>query len=210
MINILLVDDHELVRMGIAGLLAGEAGLSVAGFASTGEEAIKLVDYLNPDVVLLDVNMPGMGGVETCRKLLDINPDLRILMLTVHADGSLPSQLLALGAKGYLSKNCSHGELIEAIGSVARGERYLGRDVARNITGSGHWGTGSPFSALSFREMQVVMFILQGKDTQTISSLLNIGMKTINTYRRRAFDKLQVRNEVELTTCAARYGLQAT
>lgn len=209
MINVLIVDDHELIRMGVSGLLENEPGITVQGFASSGEEAIKKVEYLNPDVVLLDINMPGIGGVETCRRLCEAKPSLHIIILTVHADGGLPNQLMDMGAGGYLSKNCGQDELIDAIKQVSNGERYVGQDVMHNLTaGRVNLPRPSPFGSLSVREMQIIMLILQGKDIQAIAETLDVGIKTVNTYRSRAFEKLSVRSDVELVACADRHGLQ--
>jgi len=209
MINVLIVDDHELIQMGIAGLLDGEPGITVLGYASSGEEAIKKFEYLNPDVILLDVNMPGMGGVETLKRLQEIKPSLRVIILTVHTSGGLPAQLMNLGAQGYLSKGCGHKELVNAIRHVSRGEHYIGQGVASTLSHETLSGNGpSPFNNLSAREMQIILLILQGEDIQAIAEMLGVGIKTINTYRYRAFEKLAVRNDVELVACATRYGLQ--
>ncbi len=209
MINVLIVDDHELIQMGIAGLLEEEPGISIRGYASSGEEAIKKLDYLNPDLVLLDVNMPGIGGVETLRRLRAIKPSLHIIILTVHTDGGLPVQLMNLGANGYLSKSCGHKELVDAIKYVSNGENYVGQDVvdnwSRKTASASHL---SPFNNLSAREMQIILLILQGKDAQVIAEMLGVGTKTVHTYRHRAFEKLSVRNDIELIACAHRYELQ--
>ncbi|MGI9210931.1 MAG: response regulator [Methylococcaceae bacterium] len=209
MINVLIVDDHELMRLGIAGILEDDPAIVIQGCASSGEEAVKKVEYLNPDVVLLDVNMPGMGGVETLKCLCAVSPSLFVIILTVHADGGLPTQLMNLGARGYLSKNCGQDELLEAIHKVAKGECYVGQEVRENLSkhNDSDWVSAS-FGKLSVREMQIILLILQGKDIEAIAETLDIGIKTINTYRRRAYEKLGVRNDVELVLSAGRHGLQ--
>ena len=125
MVNVLLVDDHELVRTGIQHLLDGNESVNVTGVASSGEEAIKMVDALLPDIVLMDIYMPGIGGMEASRKISQRHPSVKIIILTVLADGPLPQQMLSAGVQGYVTKTCSISELIAAIKAVSVGGRYL-------------------------------------------------------------------------------------
>ena len=208
MINILLVDDHELVRTGIEYVLTEDAEMRVVGVACTGEEAVEQADRLKPDIVLMDINMPGMGGIEACRKINKKHPEVKIVALTVYADGPFPSQLLSLGAHGYLSKNCPPSELINAVRAVCGGSRYLSQDVANNMALSSLPHCSSPFDQLSYRELQVVIMTLQGKSIQDMADLLKISTKTINTYRYRSYAKLTVKNNVELTRLAAQFELK--
>ena len=131
MVRILLVDDHDLVRTGIRRLLNDVQGIEVVGEAATGELALSQARSLMPDVVLMDVTMPGIGGLEATRKLLRINPDCRIIGVSVHIDGPCPARMLEAGAAGYLTKGCDLEEMARAIRKVARGERYIGADVAQ-------------------------------------------------------------------------------
>jgi two-component system invasion response regulator UvrY len=206
MIGILLVDDHELVRTGIEHLLNEAENMKVIGIACSGEEAIEQTDRLNPDVIVMDINMPGIGGIEACRKISQKHPRIKIIALSVYADGPFPHQLLNLGAHGYVSKSCPISELINAILTVSDGKRYLSQDVACKMALAklpDH--SSSPFNDLSYRELQVVIMTLQGRSIQDMADMLTISPKTVNTYRYRAYDKLAVKNDVELTRLAARY-----
>jgi two-component system invasion response regulator UvrY len=208
MINILLVDDHELVRTGIEHLLNEAEDMRVIGVACSGEEAIEQTDRLKPDLVLMDINMPGIGGIEACRKISQKHPQVKIVALSVYADGPFPHQLLSLGAHGYVSKNCPIDELITAIRIVSDGKRYLSQDVASSLALAKLPGqSSSPFNDLSYRELQVVIMTLQGRSIQDMADMLTISPKTVNTYRYRAYDKLSVKNDVELTRLATKYDL---
>jgi two-component system invasion response regulator UvrY len=209
MINLLLVDDHVLVRTGIEHLLEQSNGINVVGVACSGEEAIEKVNALKPDVVLMDINMPGIGGIEASRKINQKHPEVKIIALTVYADGPFPQQLLSVGAHGYISKNCPASELINAVWTVFNGRRYLSTDVANEIALSGLPGGSnvSPFDQLSQRELQVVMMTLQGQSIQKMGEMLRISPKTVNTYRYRVYEKLGVKNDVELTRLSIKYKL---
>jgi two-component system, NarL family, invasion response regulator UvrY len=206
MINILLVDDHELVRTGIASLLNSADNITVVGVADSGEEAISCVAKLSPDIVLMDVNMPGIGGVEACRRLLKIYPELKVIALSVHNDGPVPQQMLKLGVKGFISKSSPVEEMVNAIQTVMHGKRYLCTDVANYLAFSSLPGNeASPFEKLSQRESEVVSLILQGNTIKEMSEILVLSDKTINTYRYRIYEKLQVKNDVELTRLAVKF-----
>jgi two-component system, NarL family, invasion response regulator UvrY len=206
MIRILLVDDHELVRTGIAALLNAAEGMAVVGVADSGEEAINLAANLGVDVVLMDVNMPGIGGVEACRRILRRDPDLKIIAISVHNDGPIPQQLLKLGVMGFVSKGSSVDEMVFAIRKVTTGKRYLCAEVANNMALQGLSGNQeSPFVKLSQREAEVVTLILQGKSIQEMADMLVISDKTINTYRYRLYEKLNIKNDVELTRLAVKF-----
>ncbi len=208
MIHVLLVDDHELVRTGIEHLLNKTNGISVIGVASSGEEAIERVAELGPDVVLMDINMPGIGGIEASRKIYQKFPDIKVIALSVHDDGPFPHHLLRVGAHGFISKSSPVTEMVNAIQIVHRGKRYLCTEVANNIALAAVPGNlSSPFEQLSQREMQVVILTLQGKSIQEIADMLLISPKTVNTYRYRVYEKLSVKNDVELTRLAIRYNL---
>jgi len=207
MIKVLLVDDHELVRTGIEALLNSQDDISVVGVTNCGEEALEILERISPDVILMDINMPGIGGVETCRRMLQRYPEIRIVALSVHNDGPIPSQLLKMGAVGFISKGSPVDEMVNAIHTVIDGKRYLCSEVASNLAFQGLPGEGdqSPFSKLSQREAEVVNLILQGKSIKEMSELLLISDKTINTYRYRLYDKLKVKNDVELTRMAVKF-----
>lgn len=208
MIQVLLVDDHELVRTGISRLLDDTRGIKVVGEASTGEEALEKVRECKPDVVLMDVNMPGIGGLEATRKLIKLHPELRVIVVTVHAEEPFPTRLLEAGAYSYLTKGCAIDEIINAIKAVHAGERYIGTDIAQQIALSSSPGaTQTPFDTLSHRELQVMLMVTQGQGVQEISDKLCLSPKTVSTYRRRLFEKVGVENDVELTRLAIRHGM---
>jgi two-component system invasion response regulator UvrY len=208
MIRVLIVDDHELVRTGIKRILEDTRDIRVVAEASTGEEALGLVREHRPDVVLMDVNMPGIGGLEATRKLIQSHPELRVIVVTIHVDEPYPTRLLEAGASGYLTKGCAVDEIVDAIQVVHRGERYIGADIARQLALSMlPGGERSPFDKLSQREMQVMLMVTQGHSIQDISDRLSLSPKTISTYRYRLYEKLGVDNDVELTHLAMRHGM---
>ena len=177
--------------------------------AQTGEEAVNLVRKDPPDVILMDVNMPGIGGMEATRKIAQIAPHIPVIVLTVHTDDPFPSRLLKAGAAGYLHKGCNISEIVHAINEVAAGRRYISADIAQTLALSflpGNEGA-SPFEALSQRELQVMLMVLKGHKVQDISSKLCLSPKTISTYRHRLFSKLHVRTDTELARLAMRYGM---
>lgn len=208
MITVLLVDDHELVRTGIRYILDAVDDIDVVAEASDGVEAIAKVRELNPDIILMDVNMPGMGGLECARKLLQIKPKIRIIALTVYIDEPYPSQLLDMGVMGYLTKGCAVDEVFNAIMTVHKGERYLSEDVARLLALSSlSKGKNSLFAGLTQRELQVMVMLTSGTKVQEIADQLCISPKTVTTYRYRLYEKLKVKNDVEMTHLALRHGM---
>ncbi len=208
MINVLLVDDHDLVRTGIRRLLEDAGGIKVYAEASSGEDAISEARKRRPDVVMMDVSMPGIGGLEATRKLMQIYPDLPIIIVTVHTDDPFPSSLLKAGASGYLHKGCSVDEIITGIKAVHSGKRYISSDIAQNLALSLLPGNEkSPFESLSQREMQVMIMLVQGNKVQEISEKLCLSPKTVSTYRTRLFEKLRVGNDAELTRLAMHHGI---
>jgi len=211
MIKVMVVDDHELVRTGIKRILNDAPGIRVVAEAASGEEAILVASTKKPDVVLMDVSMPGIGGLEATRKLAQLLPKLKVIVVSVHADEPFPSRMLKAGASGYLTKGCAVEEIISAIKIVAGGERYIGADIAqtlalKRIPG----GASTPFDNLSPREMQVMLMLTQGQKTQVISDKLCLSPKTISTYRHRLYEKLGVDSDVELARLAMNYGIIET
>ncbi|ABM03026.1 transcriptional regulator of LuxR family protein [Psychromonas ingrahamii 37] len=211
MINILLVDDHELVRTGICRIIDDVRGMKVIGEAQSGEEAVKWCRKNHPDVVLMDINMPGMGGLDAMHKILRINEDLKIIMLTMHTENPFPSKVMQAGASGYISKSAGPDEVLNAIRLVHSGQRYLAPEIAQKIALSQLSPTADdPFSVLSERELQIMMMITKGQRVVDISEQLGLSPKTINSYRYRLFDKLDVKGDVGLTHLAIRYGMLDT
>lgn len=208
MINILLVDDHELVRTAIRRLLDDVPGIRVIDEADSGEGALAAVRRKRPDVVLMDVSMPGIGGLEATRKLNQTYPDLPIIILTIHTDDPFPSRLMKAGASGYLHKGCTVDEIVQAINDVHRGKRYICGSIAQSLALSLLPGNeGSPFDSLSQRELQVMLMMVQGHKVQEVADQLHLSPKTVSTYRYRLFSKLQVTGDAELTRLAIRHGM---
>ena len=208
MIKVLVVDDHDLVRMGITRMLADINGIKVVGEASSGEDCLRLARELAPQVVLMDVKMPGIGGLEATRKLLRQSPDVRVLAVTVCDEEPFPSRLLKAGAAGYLTKGAALEEMVHAIRAVAVGQRYISPGIAQRLALSslGEEKT-SPFDALTEREMQITMMVVNCQKVQEISDRLFLSPKTVNSYRYRIFEKLGIDSDVELTLLAVRHGL---
>ncbi|MES9858859.1 MAG: response regulator [Sedimenticola sp.] len=209
MIRVLLVDDHELVRTGFRRILEHESDIEVVGEAENGEKAVTKVEQLSPDLVLMDVNMPGIGGIEATRKIKRRYPSTQIIAVTVLSDTPFPEQLHEAGAIGYMTKGCPATELFTAIRTVAAGKPFIASEVSQKLTIARLTGinSDSPFGLLSPREMQVLMMITQGIKTQDISDSLCLSPKTVSTYRHRLFEKLDVETDVELTLLAIRHGL---
>lgn len=207
MIKVLLVDDHELVRTGIRRLIDDINGLEVVGEVETGEAAVDFSHNEHVDVVLMDLNMPGIGGMEATRRLIARDKHLKIIVVTIHDSEPFPQQLFKAGAMGYLTKGCNIEEIVHAIKEVFYGRRYVSVDIAQKMAMNIQPEDENPFDKLSQREMQVMMMSMQGMKGQKISEQLNLSPKTISTYRYRLFDKLNVSNDVELTRLAMQYGL---
>jgi two-component system, NarL family, invasion response regulator UvrY len=208
LIKVLLVDDHDLVRVGIKRLLQDINGIKVIGEANTGEEGIKLAKELIPDVVLMDVQMPGIGGLEATRKMIRHNPDLKVLALTVCDDEPYPSRFLQAGAAGYITKGCNADEMVRAIRTVHSGQRYISPEIAQQLALKRYSkAEESPLDILSERELQIMLMITNGQKVQEISDKLCLSPKTVNSYRYRIFEKLNIHSDVELTLLAIRLGL---
>ncbi|EKT4465511.1 UvrY/SirA/GacA family response regulator transcription factor [Pseudomonas juntendi] len=207
MIRVLVVDDHDLVRTGITRMLADIDGLQVVGEADSGESALKLARELKPDVVLMDVKMPGIGGLEATRKLLRSHPDIKVVAVTVCEDDPFPTRLMQAGAAGYLTKGAGLDEMVQAIRLTFAGQRYISPQIAQQLALKSFQPQGSPFDALSEREIQIALMIVGCQKVQIISDKLCLSPKTVNTYRYRIFEKLSVTSDVELTLLAVRHGM---
>ncbi|OMQ22804.1 UvrY/SirA/GacA family response regulator transcription factor [Serratia oryzae] len=208
MISVLLVDDHELVRAGIRRILEDIKGIKVVGEAQCGEDAVKWCRSNSADIVLMDMNMPGIGGLEATRKIVRYAPDIKVIMLTIHTENPLPAKVMQAGAAGYLSKGAAPQEVVNAIRSVHAGQRYIASDIAQQMALSQlEPQAENPFSMLSERELQIMLMITKGKKVNEISEQLNLSPKTVNSYRYRMFSKLNISGDVELTHLAIRHGL---
>lgn len=207
LINVLIVDDHDLVRAGVSRLLGDVPGIKVIGEARSGEEAVKLAKEKHPHVVLMDVKMPGIGGLEATRKMIRNDPEVKVVALTVCEGEPFPTKLLQAGASGYLTKGAGIEEMVNAIRSVHAGKRYLGPEIAQQLALKTLNDGESLFDILSERELQVMIMITSGQSVQQISEKLCVSPKTINSYRYRIYEKLNVESDVELTLLAIRHGI---
>ncbi|WP_064088274.1 two-component system response regulator LetA [Legionella feeleii] len=206
MIKVLIVDDHALVRMGIRRLLEDLPDVDVVADAESGEQALTLVKSHKPDVVLLDMKMPGIDGWEVTRRLKKSNPQVKVIAVTAVCAEPMPTRVLQLGAMGYLTKESGAEEMAAAIRKVAKGEKYLSAEIAQKMAiNSLEAVQDSPFDLLSEREMQVMLMITSGMTEQDIADRLFLSSKTINGYRYRMFDKLGIKNDVELTFLAMKH-----
>ncbi len=212
MIRVLVVDDHDLVRTGISRMLADIDGLQVIGQADSGEEAIRKSRELKPDVVLMDIKMPGIGGLEATRKLLRSYPDIKVIAVTICEEDPFPTRLLQAGAAGYLTKGAALEEMIQAIRMVFAGQRYISPQIAQQLALKSFQPklNGSPFDLLSEREIQIALMISNCQKVQTISDKLCLSPKTVNTYRYRIYEKLSITSDVELALLAVRHGMVDT
>ena len=211
MINILLVDDHVLVRTGISKILTEVKGFNVIHECETGEEAIKFCRHTEPDVIFMDMDMPGMGGLEATKKILRFTPDAKIIVLTVYTEEPFPTKVMQIGAAGYLTKGTASNEMVNAIRAVNSGQRYLPADIAQQMALSQFKSVEeNPFNILSDRELQIMLMITRGEKVPNISVNLHLSTKTINSYRYRMFEKLAVSNDVELTHLAIRHSMIKT
>lgn len=205
MIKVLVVDDHELIRAGIARMLLDDGNIEVVGEASSGEEALDIMRSTCPDVVLMDLRMPGIGGLEATRRIKRICDKTKIVVVTACIDDPYPAHVMDSGASAYISKNSHISEIIKAIKSVYRGERYISSDIAQMM--ALNKSQDNLFDALSERELQIAMMIMDCQKVQSISDKLCLSPKTVNSYRYRVFEKLNVNSDVELTLLAVRNGL---
>jgi two-component system invasion response regulator UvrY len=208
MIKVMIVDDHDLIRSGISSLLKDHKKIDVIAEASSGEEAVTKARELRPHVVLMDANMPGIGGLEATRRLVRFDPDIKVIAVTIYGDEPYPTRFLQAGAAGYMTKGTDVGEMVIAIQQVNSGKRYIAADIAQQMAlKSLNPEDGNPFDELSDREMQVVLMITKGQKVQEISEQLFLSPKTVNSYRYRVFEKLNIENDVELTHMAIRHGI---
>ena len=211
MIRVLVVDDHALVRTGFRMILAAEnTGIDVVAEATTGEEAVRLARQLKPHVVLMDLHMPGISGLEATQRIVAAEPSVRVIAVTAHEAQPFPKKLLEAGASGYVTKACPAAELVDAVRTVARGQRYLSRDVASALAlGAFGGGQSSPFEALSPRELEIALALSRAESMQAIAARLHLSAKTVATHKYRLYEKVGVDSEVALAHLAVRYGLVA-
>ena len=207
-IKVFIVDDHALVRTGFRLILGREVDIEVLGEAESGEEALPQIRKLKPDVVLCDLNLPGISGLEVTERIVRGDYGCKVIALSVLEDGPLPRRLLEAGASGYLGKACDAAELLRAVRDVARGKKYLASAIAQGIALSGMTrDAASPFDMLTPREMEVALLLNQGMRQEAIARRLSLSAKTINTHKSRLFEKLGIRDSTALARLVSQYGL---
>ena len=206
-IRVFLIDDHALIRTGMRMILSGETDIEVIGEADSGEAGLPLVRKLKPDIVLCDLHLPGLSGLEITERIVRGDQGTRVVIVSVLEDGQLPKRLLEAGASGYVGKAGDATELLRAVRDVARGKRYLGSNVAQNLALSSMDGGSSPFDELSPRELEVAMLLIQGLRQEDIARRLSLSAKTVNTHKSRLFEKTGVQDSIALARLAAQYGL---
>lgn len=207
-IKVLIVDDHQLVRYGFKSLLDSTEDIKVIGEADTGEAAIEFVKENPTDVILMDLRMPGIGGMEATKKIMRFCPESRILVVTACVAEPFPTFLMEAGAKGFLSKDASDDELLAAVRAVASGEEYISPEIQESMRVSRlNGGDGSPFNNLTDKELQVALMLISGKKPKEIGAQMFIDPKTVCTYRYRIWDKLGTRSDMGVALLAVRYGI---
>lgn len=206
-IRVFMVDDHALVRAGMRMILSGEVDIEVVGEADSGEQALPQIRKLKPDVVLCDLHLPGVSGLEVTERIFKGDYGTRVVVVSVLEDGPMPRRMLEAGASGYVGKGGDAGELLRAVRDVARGKRYLASGVAQNLALYGIDGDASPFDALSPRELEVALLLAQGLRQEDIARRLSLSAKTVNTHKTRLFEKLCINDSIALARMASRYGL---
>ncbi|MFC7295361.1 UvrY/SirA/GacA family response regulator transcription factor [Marinobacter aromaticivorans] len=213
MIRVLVVDDHELVRSGITRMLADNPDIDVIGQSSSGEGAIEFVRKQRPDIVLMDIRMPGIGGLEATRRILRIDDTIRVIVVTACADDPYPARVMQSGATAYITKGADIREMVRAIRMAHSGQRYISPEIAQKMAlkqlggDKEEEGELSLFDRLSEREMQIALMVVDCQKVQDISDKLCLSPKTVNSYRYRIFEKLEISSDVELALMAVRLGL---
>ncbi|MET0226099.1 MAG: response regulator transcription factor [Dokdonella sp.] len=206
-IRVMLVDDHAVVRVGFRMLLSASADIEVIAEADSGELAYQRYADVQPDVVIMDLSMPGMGGIETVRRLLAKDKNARVLVLSAHEDTAHPKRVLKAGALGYLSKRSAPEELIEAVHAIAAGRIYLDVEIARKLAVQDLGGSAGSVEALSEREFAVFIQLARGQSVNRIAEILNLSPNTVGTHLYNIKQKLGAGNQAELTLIAVRNGL---
>ena len=209
MLKALVIDDHDVVRLGISSLVESVPGVEIVGQGCSGEQALKLARESRPDIVFMDIRMPGIGGLEATKRLLASNPKVKVIVISVFTDEIYPTQLLKAGAAGYITKSADRQEIQDALQTVIEDKVYISPAIAQQLVlkSLDPDQEGSPLATLSQRELQIAQMITSGHRANEVAAVLNISPKTINTYKYRIYDKLDVTNDVQLTLAAVKYGL---
>ncbi|CAM8352892.1 response regulator [Candidatus Methylopumilus universalis] len=205
--TIVLVDDHAVVRAGVRRLLEQEPLFEVIGEAESGEKAYQTFGELKPDVMVMDLSMPGMGGLEAIRRILMRYEKAKILVLSMHEDLSFANQALKLGAKGYLTKNTLADDLVKSIETVTQGDVFLSDEIAKKMAMQSILGNQDPVHELSAREFEIFRLLAEGLDIDAIASTLNISSKTVSNYQTMIKQKLNINTPIELIRYAIKVGV---
>jgi DNA-binding NarL/FixJ family response regulator len=201
------VDDHAVVRAGVRRLLEQEPLFEVIGEAESGEKAYQIFGELKPDVMVMDLSMPGMGGLESIRRILMRYEKAKILVLSMHEDLSFANQALKLGAKGYLTKNTLADDLVKSIETVTQGDVFLSDEIAKKMAMQSISGNQDPIHELSAREFEIFRLLAEGLDIDAIASTLNISSKTVSNYQTMIKQKLNINTPIELIRYAIKVGV---
>jgi DNA-binding NarL/FixJ family response regulator len=206
-IRILLADDHTIVRQGLKLILSSQQDLEVVGEAANGREVVELTQQLQPDIVLMDVAMPDVNGIEATRRLMEQNSRLRILVLSMHKEAVYVREILKAGARGYLLKDVIDTELLNAIRSVARGDGYVSPAVSSALLSDYRQNVANPVDLLTNREREVLQLIAEGKTNKEVATKLNLSVYTIDSHRGKIMEKLNLHSTGELVRFAIKHGL---
>jgi DNA-binding NarL/FixJ family response regulator len=209
--KVILADDHQIVREGLHAVLHKHSDIEIVGEAKTGAEAVELCRKLRPDVVVMDIGMPDLNGMEATRQIVNETPDVAVLALSMHSDRQFAAGMFAAGASGYLLKDCAGEELAEAIRTVIRGQCYIGSGIAANVINDYRQRLGeaedTPWSVLTERQREVLQLIAEGRTTKQIAAQLYVSVKTVESHRRHIMERLGIHTVAELTKYAVREGL---
>ena len=206
-IKILLVDDHTIVRQGLKLILSAHADLQVIGEAANGREAVELAGKLKPDIVLMDVAMPELNGIEATRRMVEANSRLRVLVLSMHKEAVYVREILRAGARGYILKDAIDTELLNAVRSVAQGDGYISPAVSGALLTDYQQKATDPIDLLSSREREVLQLIAEGKTNKEIATRLNLSVYTVDSHRGKVMEKLNLHSTGELVRFAMKHGL---
>jgi len=206
-INILLADDHTIVRQGLKLILSAHSDLQIVGEAANGKEAVELAAKLKPDIVLLDVAMPELNGIEATRKMVEANSRLRVLILSMHKEAVYVRETLRAGARGYILKDAIDTELLNAVRSVARGDGYISPAVSGALLSDYRKDVTDPVDLLSPREREVLQLIAEGKTNKEVATKLNLSVYTVDSHRGKIMEKLNLHSTGELVRFAIKRGL---
>jgi DNA-binding NarL/FixJ family response regulator len=206
-IHILLADDHAVVRQGFKMILAAQPDMEIVGEAGNGREALDLAGQLQPDVIVMDVAMPELNGIEATRRIADLSPRSRVLALSMHKDSVYVREILRAGARGYLLKDSIASDLLAAVRAIARGEGYLSPGVSDAVLNDYRRHVTDPIDLLTSREREVLQMIAEGKTNKDIATVLNLSVYTVDAHRGRIMEKLNVHSVTDLVRFAVRCGL---